>query len=136
MTEEQNTAGGNDNSGGKGLAITALILGIAAFFPGCCAAGFYGQYILAVLAIICGGLSLSGPAAGMAKAGLTLGIIAVVLWIVAPLVLGDAVMEYVEKMQKESQNDGSNGSFNNDFNNDGDNFDGNGDTGENDGGTP
>ena len=72
----------------------------------------------------------------MAKAGLTLGIIAVVLYIVAPLVLGEAFMDFAEKMQQEQQNDGSSGSLNNDFNNDGNNFDGDGDTGSNDGDTP
>lgn len=136
MTEEQTTMATNESGGGKGLAIAALILGIAAFFPGCCASGFYGQYVIAVLAIIFGGLSLGGPAAGMAKAGLTLGIIAVVLYIVAPLVLGEAFMDFAEKMQQEQQNDGSSGSFNNDFNNDGNNFDGDGSTGSNDGDTP
>ena len=29
----------------QGLAITALVLGITAFFPGCCLAGFYGNWI-------------------------------------------------------------------------------------------
>ena len=130
MSDEPNTEPGDDIAGGKGLAIAALVLGIMAFFPGCCASGFYGQYILALLAIIFGAMSLSGPAAGMAKAGLTLGIIAVVLWIALTILgvaAGDRMMEWIQQQQQQGENSGS-GDFNNDFDNDGNNFDGNGNT--------
>ena len=141
MTEQQNAVSEDDIAGGRGLAIAALVLGIMAFFPGCCASGFYGQYILALLAIIFGAMSLSGPAAGLAKAGLTLGIIAIVLWIALTILgvaAGDRMMEWVKQQQQQQQEQGESsgsGDFNNDFNNDGDNFDGDGDTGQNDGGT-
>ena len=66
----------------------------------------------------------------MAKAGLTLGIIAVVLWIALTILgvaAGDRMMEWIQQQQQQGENSGS-GDFNNDFDNDGNNFDGNGNT--------
>ena len=133
MTESAPPAPNSQDAGGKGLAIAALVLGIVAFFPGCCLSGFYGNYIIAILAIICGAMSLSGPAAGLAKAGLTLGIIAIVLWIALDIVgaeYGESLMQWAEEQQQaqQAENGGSN-----DFNNDGNNNDGNNDSGSDDG---
>ena len=78
-------------------------------------------------------MSLSGPAAGLAKAGLALGIIAIVLWIALDIVgaeYGESLMQWAEEQQQaqQAENGGSN-----DFNNDGNNNDGNNDSGSDDG---
>ena len=138
MTEQQNAVSEDDIAGGRGLAIAALVLGIMAFFPGCCASGFYGQYILALLAIIFGAMSLSGPAAGLAKAGLTLGIIALVLWIILEIVnvqFGNQLTEWAEQQQQamQAETSGSDDLNTDANNNDGGNDDGNNDSGSEDG---
>lgn len=74
----------------KGMAITSMVLGICAFFPTCCL-GWLSLIIapvLAVLAIIFGIVGVKaagrgeGGGAGMAKAGLILGIVYMALWAV------------------------------------------------------
>ncbi|MAJ46181.1 MAG: hypothetical protein CMJ57_02505 [Planctomycetaceae bacterium] len=132
MTENPPAPPNSQDVGGKGLAIAALVLGILAFFPGCCMSTFYGNYIIAILAIIFGAMSVSGPAAGMAKAGLTLGIIALVLWVALDIVgaeFNEQLMQWAEQEQQSMQGEGSgNNDFNNDFDNDGSNGDGNRDS--------
>ena len=116
MNEEETAELEDEVIAGKGLAVAALVLGIMAFFPGCCASGFYGQYILAILAIIFGAMSMNGPAAGIAKAGLTLGIVAIVLWIVLTIVgveAGDRFMEWAQQQQQQQTEGAGNGGFNN-----------------------
>ena len=108
---------------GKGLAVAALVLGITAFFPGCCLAGFYGNWILAILAIVFGVMSMKGAGSGMAKAGLTLGIVAIALNVVLTIVgyeLGANLEQWI-KEQEAAQRDGG-GSFDSD--NDGGSNDG------------
>lgn len=64
----------------NGMAIASLVLGIASFFIGCFA------FITGTLAIIFGGIAISNynkgiaGGKGMAKAGLTCGIISMALW--------------------------------------------------------
>ena len=66
----------------QGTAIAALVLGITAYFPGCCGSMFYLNYLLAILAILFAALSLREGNSAMAKAGLILGICAIVLYII------------------------------------------------------
>lgn len=87
-------AGSQDE--GKAKAVTSLILGITAFFPGCCLAVLYVNYVLAALAIIFGAMSIKGPGRGMATAGLVLGIVAIVL----PLVLTVVGLGFEEEIEK------------------------------------
>ena len=128
MTSGSDAASETQKSGGKGLAIAALVIGIIAL-PGCCMAGFYLNYVLAILAIIFGAMSMKGPGSGMAKAGLTLGIIGIITSTVV-LLSGDKLKEWAEEMQKEQQVEGAGN--NNDYNNGG-NDNGNFDSGSNDG---
>ena len=134
MTEAET---GGTGGGGKGFAITALVLGITAFFPGCCLAGFYGNWILAILAIIFGVMGMKGAGSGMAKAGLTLGIVSIALNVVLMIVgyeLGTSLEEWVK--EQESMQSGDGGNLNGDFDagdNDGDN-DGGSDDGQSAGG--
>ncbi|PKM50548.1 MAG: hypothetical protein CVV02_10605 [Firmicutes bacterium HGW-Firmicutes-7] len=70
----------------KGFGIASLVLGITAFFPGCCCTQI-GMIILGILAIVFAILFLNANkditvGKGLAKAGLILGIIAIVLAIV------------------------------------------------------
>ena len=138
MNQETAPTMDSGESSGAGMGITALILGIVAFFPGCCLGAFYGNWILAVLAIIFGVAGMSGSKASLAKAGLVLGIIALILYLVLTI-LGasyeDTIRQWVEQEQA-AQSGGEGGSgdaLDNDFNNDGNNFSGDGDTGSNDG---
>ena len=98
--------------GGKGMAIAAMVLGIAAFFPGCCLAEFYVNYILAVIAIILGVKAMGGPGGGMAKTGLILGVVSIVLYVVLTIVgvqAGDSLQKWAEEQQAAQQNDGDGG---------------------------
>ncbi len=96
------TSDAGSQGDGKGKAVTSLILGITAFFPGCCLAGLYINYVLAALAIIFGAMSIKGSGRGMATAGLVLGIVAIVL----PLsltVIGLGFEEEIEKWLEQQQ---------------------------------
>jgi predicted Zn finger-like uncharacterized protein len=71
--------------GGTGLAVTALVLGILAVFPGCCC-GFLG-IPLSIGAIITGGIAMKNPEGkGMAITGIVLGIIMLALTILSIVV--------------------------------------------------
>ena len=94
----------DSTGGGKGMAIAAMVLGITAFFPGCCF--WYAGVVLAILAIVLGVKAKGGPAAGMAKTGLVLGICAIVLYIIMVIVganLGENMKAWAEKMQEEQK---------------------------------
>ena len=87
-------------SHGKGMGITAMVLGITSFVPGCCLAPLYINYVLAILAIIFGAIGRKRPGRGMATTGLVLGILNITI----PLVLlatGFGVAEMVEKWAEE-----------------------------------
>ena len=87
-------------SQGKGMGIAAMVLGITSFVPGCCLAGLYINYVLAILAIIFGAIGRKRPGRGMATTGLVLGILNITI----PLVLlatGFGVAEMVEKWAEE-----------------------------------
>ena len=87
-------------SQGKGMGIAAMVLGITSFVPGCCLAGLYLNYVLAILAIIFGAIGRKRPGRGMATTGLVLGILNIAI----PLVLmatGFGVAEMVEKWAEE-----------------------------------
>ena len=123
--------------GGKGLAVAALVLGITAFFPGCCLAGIYGNWVLAILAIVFGVVGMKGAGSGMAKAGLILGIVAIALHVVL-LIVGYELNTNLEQWLKEQETamSGDGGNFDGDFDagdNDGDN-DGGSDGEQSDGG--
>ena len=98
--------------GGKGMAIAAMVLGIAAFFPGCCLEGLYLNFVLAIIAIILGAKAMGGPGAGMAKTGLILGVIAVVLYIVGMILghnFGDQLQEWAKEQQAKQTEGGGGG---------------------------
>jgi predicted Zn finger-like uncharacterized protein len=64
--------------GGSGLAITSLILGITAFFPGCCC---YMWIPLSLGAIVTGSIGMkTQQGKGMAIAGVILGVCALALY--------------------------------------------------------
>lgn len=68
------------SGGGNGLAITSLVLGILAFFPGCCC---YMWIPLSLGAIITGSIGMKNPnGKGMAIAGVVLGCCALALYAV------------------------------------------------------
>ncbi|PKM95439.1 MAG: hypothetical protein CVU84_05065 [Firmicutes bacterium HGW-Firmicutes-1] len=74
----------------KGFGIASLVLGITAFFPGCCCT-VVGMIILGALAIVFAILFLNANkdltvGKGMAKAGFILGIIAIVLAIILTII--------------------------------------------------
>lgn len=95
MTDAPMTDAGS-TAGGKGKAVASLVLGITAFFPGCCLAGLFINYVLAILAIIFGVMGIKGPGRGMAQAGVVLGIVAIVL----PLVLTVVGLGFEEQINK------------------------------------
>ena len=87
-------------SQGKGMGIAAMVLGITSFVPGCCFAGLYLNFVLAILAVIFGAIGRKRPGRGMATTGLVLGILNITI----PLVLlatGFGVAEMVEKWAEE-----------------------------------
>ena len=136
MTSGSDAASETQKSGGKGLAVAALVFGIIAFFPGCCMAAFYGNYVLAILAIIFGAMSMKGPGSGMAKAGLTLGIVVIIIYIalnVLGFAAGDKLQEWAKQMQQEQGQQQMDGAGNNNDDNNGGNDNGNFDSGSNDG---
>lgn len=101
MTDAPTSDAGSQGEG-KGKAVASLVLGITAFFPGCCLSALFINYILAILAIIFGAMSIKGPGRGMATAGLVLGIVAIVL----PLfltVVGLGFEEEIEKWLEQQQ---------------------------------
>ncbi|MFM8271550.1 MAG: DUF4190 domain-containing protein [Gemmata sp.] len=68
-------------SGGSGLAIASLILGIFSIILACCCGLF--SLPVSIAALVCGALGMKNPEGkGMAVAGLVLGIIAIVLAII------------------------------------------------------
>ena len=95
----------DSTGGGKGMAIAAMVLGIAAFFPGCCLAGFYLNFVIAIIAVVLGVKAMNGPGRGMAMTGLILGILAIVLYIIGLIVGTDFANKMQEMMdeQKASQ---------------------------------
>ena len=85
---------------GKGMGIASMVLGITSFFPGCCFAGLYLNFVLAILAVIFGAIGRKRPGRGMATTGLVLGIVNITL----PLVLlatGFGAVEMLEKWAEE-----------------------------------
>lgn len=107
----------------KGMAITAMVLGICAFVPGCCIP--YLNWVIApicaLLAIIFGTVALKAVArgeadgGGMAKTGLILGIInlaLIVIGIILVVIVGvsvwnsDGFQQALEEAEAASQNDG------------------------------
>ncbi len=108
------------DGGGAGMGITALVLGIIAFFPGCCLSGFYGNWILAVLAIIFGVAGMNGSKASLAKAGLVLGIIALILYIILTVVgvsYEDQLQEWIQQQEAAQEGGGNSNNGNNDIGN-------------------
>ncbi len=70
--------GGSAPSGGKGLAVASLVLGIVGAVMGCC---FYIVGIgCGIAAIVMGAIAKKKGQRGMATAGLILGIIATVIY--------------------------------------------------------
>ncbi|MBQ71629.1 MAG: hypothetical protein CMJ67_01860 [Planctomycetaceae bacterium] len=87
-------------SQGKGMGIAAMVLGITSFVPGCCFAGLYLNFVLAILAVIFGAIGRKRPGRGMATTGLVLGILNITI----PLVLlatGVGAVEMLEKWAEE-----------------------------------
>ena len=68
---------------GKGAGITAMVLGITSFVPGCCFVSLYLNFVLAILAVVFGAIGRKRPGRGMATTGLVLGILNIAI----PLVL-------------------------------------------------
>ena len=90
QTTEQTT--GQPSEQTSGFAITSLILGIVSFCGG-------WTFIIPILSIIFGGISLSNisknpniKGKGMAIAGLVLGIIAIVGWLIYVAIFGLAFL--------------------------------------------
>lgn len=87
------------NKNGKGFAIASLCLGIASvFFCCCCCCLYYVAIITGVLAIVFAFLSKNannGKLSGMAIAGLILGIIAIVLFLMLAFLEFSGMMEEI-----------------------------------------
>ena len=80
----------NAQQPGKGLAIASMVLGIIAFL---CA-----PIITGVLSIVFGGVAKSkGYRGGMATAGIVCGVIALVLWVVSLVFLGDIYTDLINE---------------------------------------
>lgn len=81
----------NESSGGSGLAIASMVLGILALVTSCCIP--YLPALLALLGVIFAGVSLSGHKAGkgMAIAGLVCSIISLIPTIIV-IVAGASIM--------------------------------------------
>lgn len=92
----------DSTGGGKGMAIAAMVLGIAAFFPGCCLAGYYLNFVIAVIAVILGVMAMNGPGRGMAITGIILGIVSIVLYIAAML-MGTNLADYLQDKMDEQK---------------------------------
>ena len=95
--------------GGKGMAIAAMVIGIAAFFPGCCLSAFYLNFVLAVVAIILGVKAMGGPGRGMAMTGLILGVLAIVLYVVGMIAgadLGERMQDWAKEQQATQESEG------------------------------
>ena len=88
-----NAASENAPSPRHGLAIASMVLGITAFFPGCCLAIYFVPFVLSVLAIVFGALSLKRSKSGMAITGLVLGIVCISLYL-ALLIAGISASQF------------------------------------------
>ena len=91
MDQPTNQPVGAPQQDGKGLAIASLVCGIVGLF-------FFG-IILGPLAIVFSVMARKkGFTSGMATAGLVLGIIAVVLYVIAIVLCGSAMTAFLEMM--------------------------------------
>ncbi len=100
----------------KGMSITALVLGIASFFTCCIGVQYVNLGMLvAIAAIVVGYLALKKVArgeqggGGMAKAGLILGVVNLILQIIAivlVLVFGVSLMNWAQQKQAELDEQG------------------------------
>jgi len=92
---------------GNGFAVTALVLGLIGAVVGLIPIFFLGAWLLGVLAIIFGFAGRSrvkrdpeAGRAGMALAGIILGVIAIVLGIIGVSVVNNAVDEFDRDLQQ------------------------------------
>ena len=106
MNEEEITMN-NGGGGGQGLSVASLICGIGAFFPGCFC-GIFG-IIPAILAVIFGSISRNRGAGGMAKAGVVLGFIYIILFIISLILWATGVIDPAEYSFENLQGGGNGG---------------------------
>ena len=84
---DQNTNNIPVQEGSKGMAITALVLGIISITIGCCT--YFIGVPTSIAATILGGIAISKkkPGKGMAVAGLVMGIIGIVIIIISIIMI-------------------------------------------------
>ncbi|MDB5290336.1 MAG: hypothetical protein JWL69_1577 [Phycisphaerales bacterium] len=106
-----NYAGPPPQQAGSGMAVAALVVGIVSIFPGCCLTSI-GMIVIGVVAIVLAVMARNqiatgrGRGAGMATAGLILGVVGAGLGIIFLLIAlfgGPALQEKVRQLQHQMQ---------------------------------
>jgi hypothetical protein len=91
MDENMQNNNGMPQQEKKGLAIASMVLGITSIVPGWCIP--YFPFILGLIGVILGGVSLSKKQGGkgMAIAGLVTSIISLVIYLIILIAIGASV---------------------------------------------
>ena len=97
MTTENPTGTKSDSIG---MSVTALVLGIVSFVPGCCIAPW--SLVISCLAVVFGVIGRKAGGRGMATAGLVLGITNIVL-VVGLLIAGIGLQDSIQKWADDQE---------------------------------
>lgn len=98
MDENMQNNNGMPQQEKKGLAIASMVLGITSIVPGWCIP--YLPFILGLIGVILGGVSLSKKQGGkgMAVAGLVTSIISLIIYLILFIVVGASLSAFFSNL--------------------------------------